>query len=170
MEGFANNVKRLLESGLDPTGTDADGDTVVHLAAADDDPGYLDVLIRYGVDPDTPNALTSRTPLMSAILAERDPQIERLIAAGADLSLADRTGNTALHVAAQINDPAKVLRLLEAGAPVGLRNAQGRTFQAYLFLTPSRLLSRDAAHARARVVDWLSSRGALESVVTPQAE
>lgn len=99
---------------------------------------------------------------MSALVFERDAQIDLLLAAGVDLNLTDRTGNTALHVAAQINDPGKVLRLLKAGAPVDVLNAQRQTFRRYLYMTRPELLHRDAAEDLARVTDWLAARGQLD--------
>ena len=142
---------------------DVDGDTLMHRAAAAEDPMFLDALLARGQDPDVSNTVSRRTPLMSAILAERDPQIYRLLSAHVDLTRADRTGNTALHIAAQINDPARVLRLLEAGASPGQINAQGKTFQAYLFLARHNVLDETTAADLDRVVAWLASRGLLLS-------
>ena len=82
-----------------------------------------------------------------------------LLAAGVNLGRADRTGNTPLHVAAQINDPGRVLALLKAGAPANARNKQGQTFQRYLFMTREGLLSAEARTARRAVVTWLRQNG-----------
>ena len=60
-----------------------------------------------------------------------------------------------MHVAAKINASARVLALLEAGAPPEARNRQGATFQRYLFRTSERILSDEARRGRAEVVDWL---------------
>lgn len=161
-DGDVAGFARLLDARPYRGDANAEGDTLVHLAAADRNPGFLDALLRRGVDPNTPNAVTARTPLMSALMAEREPQIERLLAAGVDLSRTDRTGNTALHVAAQINDPGKVLRLLKAGAPADALNAQRQTFRRYLYMTPVALLDRRAAGDLAQVTAWLSARAQLE--------
>ena len=162
-QGDLSRFSALLEAGLSGEAPDDDGDALVHLAAIHPDPRFLAVLLRRGVDPDTPNAVTGRTPLMSALVFERDAQVDLLLAAGVDLNRTDRTGNTALHVAAQINDPGKVMRLLEAGAPVDVRNAQRQTFQRYLYMTRPGLLHRDAAEDLARVTDWLAARGQLDA-------
>lgn len=161
-EGDLSRFAALVDAGLYQGAADAEGDTLVHLAAIHPDPGFLAALLRRGVDPDTPNAVTGRTPLMSALVFERDAQIDLLLAAGVDLGRTDRTGNTALHVAAQINDPGKVLRLLKAGAPVDVLNAQRQTFRRYLYMTRPELLQRDAADDLARVTDWLAARGQLD--------
>ncbi len=149
---------RALHRGW-PDETNTDGDTAIHLAAAASNPAYLEILLTYGMSPNTPNSLTGRTPLVSAMMAERSVQFERLLAAGADPGGSDRTGNTPLHVAAQINDAGLALKLLEAGAPPRARNAQGRTFQAYMDITPVRLLSKREHRARARLNDYLQRQG-----------
>lgn len=149
---------RALRRGW-PDETNADGDTAIHLAAVASNPAYLEILLTYGMSPNTPNSLTGRTPLVSAMMAERSVQFERLLAAGADPGRPDRTGNTPLHVAAQINDAGLALKLLEAGAPPGARNAQGRTFQAYMDITPERRLSKRERRARERLNDYLRRQG-----------
>lgn len=151
--------KRLLEGGADPLAADADGDTAMHVAAAVRNPGYLRILLAGGVSPNARNLVTGRPPIVSAMIFERDPQFDMLLAAGADPGLADRTGNTPLHIAAQINSPARALTLLQAGAPPRARNDQGQTFQRYLFMTGERLLSADARRARREVIAWLQQQG-----------
>lgn len=54
-----------------------------------------------------------------------------------------------------INAPARVLDLLEACADPNAKNAQGLTFQRYLFMTPERVLSADARRGRDAVTEWL---------------
>jgi ankyrin repeat protein len=70
-----------------------------------------------------------RTPLMHAVLAERpNPEIIRLLAErGADLNAADKGGWTALHFAGQDQKAEAVRALLEAGAAVDPRDADGTT-------------------------------------------
>lgn len=148
----------LIDSGLDPLFRDGAGDTALHWAAAVRDPAYLALLLRRGYDRDVAND-TGRTPLVAAMLAERDAQVRMLIAAGADLVRGDAMDNGPLHVAAQINEPRFVLALLEAGAPAGSRNRQGQTFQTYLFLTPDRLLNASTRLELGRVENWLTRHG-----------
>jgi len=150
-----SRFKELLESGADPLRPDADGDTAVHYAAGAHDAGYLRILLAHGVNPDTPNRITGKTPLVSAMMYERDRQFDMLLAAGSNPGRADRMGNTPLHVAAQINDPQRVLALLEAGAPPLALNRQGQTFQRYLFMTRESLLNAGARDARQAVIAWL---------------
>jgi uncharacterized protein len=156
-------LRRLLDGGADPAAVDADGDTALHVAAAAKGLAYLEALLDGGVDPNLRNARNGASALVAALMAERSGHVRHLLARGADPGLTDRTGNTPLHVAAQINDPAMALILLEAGAPATARNAQGATFQPYLFMTPDRLLNAKTLAARRAVVDWLADYGiALE--------
>lgn len=149
----------LLNVGADPAQTGIDGDTTIHFAAMANDPEYLRLLLARGINVDASNGLTGRTPLMAALMGERDRQLEMLLAAGARLNPSDNMGNTILHVAAQINDSALVLRFMQQGAPARARNRQGKTFQAYLFMTPERLLNAEARQARRAVIDWLEQSG-----------
>lgn len=161
--GSLRRFQALLAGGADPLQADSDGDTAMHHAAAARDPGYLRILLARGVSPDTPNRITGRTPLMSAMIYDHDRQFDMLLAAGARPDRADGMGNTPLHLAAQINAPGRVLALLKLGAPPLARNRQGQTFQRYLFMTSDRLLTNKARRDRQAVVAWLEASGvALE--------
>ena len=158
------SISMLLDAGRDPLAPDGDGDTAMHTAAMVRDPTYLQLLLARQLSPDVPNRITGRTPIMSAMLAERDRQVTLLLAGGANVALADAMGNTPLHIAAQINEPGYVLALLEAGAPAAARNAQGQTFQRYLFMTADHRLNDETRRARRGVASWLVRRGiALET-------
>ncbi|BBU63831.1 ABC transporter permease (plasmid) [Methylosinus sp. C49] len=149
----------LLNVGADPAQPGVDGDTAIHFAASANDLEYLRLLLVREVDVDTRNDQSGRTPLMVALIGERERQFEMLLAAGARLTHADNMGNTILHVAAQINDAARVLRLLQKGAPAAARNRQGKTFQTYLLMTPERLLNAEARQARREIIDWMTQHG-----------
>lgn len=149
----------LLNVGADPAQPGIDGDTAIHFAAKANDPEYLRLLLTRRIKVDARNELTGRTPLMAAMMGEREQQFEMLLAAGAHLNHSDNMGNTILHVAAQIGDPAQVLRILQRGAPAAARNRQGKTFQPYLFMTQERLLTAEARRARQAVAEWLAQNG-----------
>lgn len=158
MHQRAQAMRALLDAGADLKQPGLDGDTVLHTAAMANDPSYLHLLLAAGADPDALNAETGATPLRNALMGERTEQFHALLAAGADPDRADRMGNTPLHVAAQVNEPALALELLQAGADPQARNAQGATFQRYLFMTRSALLSADARKQREAVEAWLTAR------------
>jgi uncharacterized protein len=65
------------------------------------------------------------TPLHIATLANHPAAVELLLAHGADVSLADREGNTALHMASFLGRTDLVRLLLNAGANPELRNHLG---------------------------------------------
>ena len=150
-------MKALLDAGADPTQSGMDSDTVVHMAAMANDATYLTELLARGVNPNVRNPESGAGPLRAALMGERDEQFRALLAAGADPDLADRLGNTPLHVAGQINEPERALDLLNAGADPMARNAQGVTFQRYLFMTRAALLNAETRRSREAVEAWLTT-------------
>ena len=155
----ALGLRGLLDNGADPAPPDSSGETVLHYAALANDPAYLEVLLAHGADPDTPHGVTGATPLVPALMGNRDTQFHRLLAAGADPNRADRMGNTPLHVAAKILARPRVIDLLRAGADPAARNRQGATFQRYLGRPDSGLLT-DAARQQQDTIDrWLRTHG-----------
>ena len=153
-------VSALLDAGADPSVPGLDQETALHMAAMVEDPTYLEILLRHGapVDPVSPRG--QLTPLFRAVQNRREAQIALLLRAGADLNRIDATGNSLLHVAAQVGAANPwVLRLLEAGIDPTLRNAQQNTFQPYFFTTPERLLNASGRETRAAVRAWLARSG-----------
>lgn len=148
-------LQALLAAGADPNRPGLGGSTAVHGAAIADDPEYLEIVLAGGGDPDVRHGETGATPLAGATGPRTDAQFRRLLEAGADPDLADRTGNTPLHKAAMINAGTHVRALLEAGADAGAKNAQDATFQAYFFKTPTDRLTAEARAEREAVIAWL---------------
>ncbi|MEO6420633.1 MAG: ankyrin repeat domain-containing protein [Polyangiaceae bacterium] len=145
----------LLDAGADVGHADDTGDTIVLYAAKANDVSYLNALLARHVDLNGPNTLSGRTALMAALLGERKPQFQMLLGAGANINLADRSGDTALHIAAQINENHAVLELLKADADPLARNKQGVTFQRYMNMTPTKIMSEEARADRQAVTAWL---------------
>ncbi len=160
--GEKRSFRTLLLSGADPTQAGFDGDTVIHAAARHRDPHWLKFLLKNDANPNVRNTRTGSVPLTDALMADRDKQFEMLLKAGADPNRADATGNTVLHVAAQINKSRHVYMLLiNTANPADpfIRNAQHQTFQRYLFMTDERLLSKRSRAARRVVLDYLLVKG-----------
>src|SRR3546814_1802574 len=136
-------------------GSDVCSPDLFHLDAQADTPYWLETLLAGGASPDTPNTVTHATPLMAALKTERGANAQRLLDAGAQVDAIDRQHNTALHVAAKINQMDWVLKLLDAGASPGAVNSQGVTFQRYLFMTRDAMLQASARRERDSVREWL---------------
>ena len=153
----SKGLAALLDAGADPTQGDDSGDTVIRFAAMANDPLYLEILLVHHIDPNSPQRVSGETPLESALLGNRDRQFAMLLRAGADLGRADHMGNTALHVAAKINAFDRVMDLLKAGAPPDAINRQHCTFQCYLFMTPTNILTKSAREQQSMVVMWLEA-------------
>lgn len=163
---LANNnrpaFRMLLGAGAKPDQPGLGGETVIHDAAAHRDSKWLKLLLENGANPNVRSAKSATVPLTRALMADRDAQFEMLLKAGADPNLADVTGNTALHIAALINKPWHVYMLLtnrDAPADPFILNAQGQTFQRYLFMTQDRLLNKRTREARHVVLDYLWFKG-----------
>lgn len=154
-----DGVEALMEAGADASVPGLAGRTAVHSAAIADDPGYLRILLDHRADPDARHGQTGGTALADAAGPRTDAQFRMLLDAGADPSIADRTGNTPLHKAAMINAGTHVLQLLERGAPASAKNAQDATFQAYYYKLPAAKLSEKARGERAAVTAWLEANG-----------
>ncbi len=153
-DGFA----ALLDAGADPATPAVGDDPVILMAAMADDPTYLKILLAHGVDVNKPRGRSHRTPLMAALMNDHtDAPFRQLLKAGADPDVTDKTGNTALHVAAEAGDYARVLALLNAGANPRARNAQHATFQSYLHMTPTHLLTAQARRQLAAIDQWLQA-------------
>lgn len=108
---------------------------------------------------DVRSSINGRTPLMTALFEEKSKQFKVLLEAGSNPDLTDNVGNTALHIAAQINKPGHALTLLKAGANPNVLNAQNETFQKYLFMTDDKLLTAKSRLEMSAVKEWLRSQG-----------
>lgn len=152
------SLETLLELGADIELHGLGGSTVLHSAAIVDNPRYLRTLLEAGADPDLRHAQTERTPLMGATGARTMEHFTLLLEAGADIDLTDRTGNTALHLAAMVNAGEQVLMLLERGADPLARNAQDATFQDYFWTTNANVMNERGLESRRQVAEWLEQR------------
>ncbi|XP_078389401.1 NF-kappa-B inhibitor beta-like [Cetorhinus maximus] len=78
-----------------------DFDTMLHLSVIHEEVAFLDFLLGLTKGTDYLNLQNDRnqTALHLAVIVERADLVEKLVAAGADLLLQEREGNTALHLA-----------------------------------------------------------------------
>ncbi len=103
----------LLKSGADPNAQNNDGITPLHNAAY---PSYVSLLLRHGANVNAVSK-SGETPLhIVAAEWERTDVLKILLENGADTTLKDRDGDTALDIAKHREDPAKVKLLRKFGA------------------------------------------------------
>ncbi|WP_158238428.1 MULTISPECIES: ankyrin repeat domain-containing protein [Luteimonas] len=169
LKGSPAALETLLQAGANPNVPGYGGSTAMHTAALVDDPAFLDLLLAHRGDPDARHAGTGETPLAQAVGPRTAPQFHRLLAAGADPDLADRTGNTPLHRAAMVNAGSHVLALLQAGANPQAKNAQDASFQPYYFRVPDNVLNDRARTERTAVIAWLRAHDVPLEAGTPGA-
>ncbi|EKN3413254.1 phospholipase, partial [Yersinia enterocolitica] len=77
-------------------------------------------------------------------------------------NIADRVGDTPLHLAGKSNAPDLALRLLKAGADPEARNKQGATFQQYLAMTPLNIQSAEMQQKYQQLNVWLRGKKLAE--------
>lgn len=131
-------VKELLDNRANPNAKGFFGQTPLHLAAAAhpkksrdgqaaDRTPVIDLLLKAGAKIDMEDKW-EHTPLLSLIAHSPDAKVaEKLIDEGANLKHVSRTDGSPLHLAAERRLHEIVDLLLRKGAPLLLKNAQGRT-------------------------------------------
>lgn len=116
MGGEVEEVRRLLEEGVNPNAADEDGETALMFAVSSSIPEVVDVLLDAGADPGSKNS-SGLTALMGAVIGDGEMDDEEmrldylkiarlLIEVGADTSARDNESKTAL-------DHARDYRLVE---------------------------------------------------------
>jgi ankyrin repeat protein len=140
----------LLEGGANPT----DG-VSTHIAAGSGDLAALELLARFGVNA---NGIPGGVPPLRYILSwaapERTAGIRWLLEHGADPNLAwAEFGDAPLHIAAQKCGVPMVDLLVQHGADIHLRRADGRTAHTLA-----------ALHGNREVAAWLLARGAKDEL------
>ena len=130
VDGLRDSMRVLITAGADVDRADTIlGDTPLHGACRNVDPGLTEILSRGGAKVDVVNH-RGETPLFLASLDGNLATVEALLRAGAD---ADRTvvvdGTTikALHAAAHSGNLEVVKVLLEAGADATFEDGHGMT-------------------------------------------
>ena len=144
--GHKDVYMQLLGRGADPNICDAQGTSVVHLAARQDDVFWLREALRHGGNPDAPNTgnrhAPDSTPLFYALRARKPATALALIDAGADVNHQDWVGNAPLRVAIESGLCQVAIRLIEAGADPLLPDRNGATiFTCCGWFTSGTLLS-----------------------------
>lgn len=130
---YPDMLSLLLEGGASPLCA-RDGSTLLHQAARDDASApSMALLLRLGIPLDTPDK-DGRSPFLLAAREGAYTALDRLAAAGADVSLRDAGGRTALHLAVQNpyssnENRYRVMARLMVLSPdlASVRDAEGKT-------------------------------------------
>lgn len=137
--GRAATVQGLLRVGANPNAKDDCGISALALAASDCNAEIVGELIRAGADVNVVSGFSPGPPLRWAIdesdLRASDEEIYRVIKllaeAGADLNWRDKSGRTALILAADKGLERVVELLIAAGADVNVADNSERTAYSY---------------------------------------
>jgi uncharacterized protein len=115
--GDSARAVALIEAGIDPDASDADGTSALIWAAYYEDAAVAEALIRAGATIDTRNDFGA-SALGEAALTGSTRVIELLLAGGIDPDAANPEGETALMLVARTGNVDAARRLLTAGADV----------------------------------------------------
>jgi hypothetical protein len=123
LAGDLAGVVRVLQDGLDPNTVDTGGLTLMRRCAdvtTTEVPRIVSALVSHGADLDAHRPNTGPTPLRFAVMRDNLRVVKVLVGLGAEVTVADRIGQQAIHVAVQLPDPAVATCLLiaEAGGKV----------------------------------------------------
>lgn len=135
-DGPAEDVRRILEEGLDQKAHDSDGNTVLHKALAEKTafPEAVPLILEQGADPNAKN-LRGATPLH--YMAHSWPEFldDILIHARPSINAQTTAGETPLHYAVVGNEIVAAEKLLAARADPSLCDDRGKTPLLYTELS-----------------------------------
>ncbi|HKS09641.1 MAG TPA: ankyrin repeat domain-containing protein [Pyrinomonadaceae bacterium] len=120
-------VNALLSRGVDPNVKDKRGYTAISHAIEAMWEDVVDALLASPrLDPNA-RGLNDRPALMAYVWRDNKDRVEKLLARGADVTLQDKDGDTALHGAGQTGNVEVIRMLLDKGADANAKNKQGGT-------------------------------------------
>jgi ankyrin repeat protein len=99
VSGDTGTARFLIEHKADLQATSTIGETMIHAFAKGGEPGpFLDRLVQAGLDINAKALVTNDTPLHIALREGHDDVAQQLIKNGADLTIVNSKGETALHL------------------------------------------------------------------------
>src|SRR3954471_9932356 len=98
--GDVASTEAILATGFNPNTRDNMGATALHDAVWTGNVPLVRLLLDHGADPNIPHAEGLSTPLHYAAIKGHAGIAVMLLDHGADIKVADRSGSTALHLAA----------------------------------------------------------------------
>ena len=125
--GFFDTFKLLTDHGADPNSPIGGGSTLLHFASFKGTAEAVEFMLDNGCKADMPDRDGAR-PLHAAAYAGKKDIVEVLVTkGGTDVNVQDKTGATALHLAAQQKQVYMCKALLELGADPDLADSSGAT-------------------------------------------
>ncbi len=125
--GELDVVNTLVSRGVDINVKDKNGYTALsHAIDAMHDEVEEALLNRPDLDPNC-RGKNNRPALMAYVWRDNKDRVEKLLARGADVTIQDADGDTALHGAAQTGNVEIMRVLLDKGANANAKNKQGGT-------------------------------------------
>lgn len=106
---------------------DSNGDTALSWACYIDSPDMVELLLKYGADPNIQNN-RKNTPLL---ITSSQSIAKSLMLAGADINHENNEGTRPIHKAAFLSDQATTIRLVLAGAELNIPDHRGYTALHY---------------------------------------
>jgi TonB family protein len=125
-EGRVDDVRALLDAGLDVNARNEDAWTPLLYAALGGHPEVVNLLLEYGADVNASNS-AGWTPLIAAAMSGRAEVVGMLLERGADVNAGDTSGQTALMYAARGGHTEAVALLLDYGVDVNAKEEEGET-------------------------------------------
>ena len=125
--GNFEEVRRLLNAGVDVNARDNHGWTALIAAASIHHLGLAEVLVEFGANLNAEDDRGETALFTAAGLYCGDAFVKLLVENGANVHAKERNGRTALHMAAIMGEPAIAKLLLENGAAVNAKNSHGLT-------------------------------------------
>lgn len=126
-DGQLDEVRTLIEAGVDVNQPLADGTPPLHAAVIHHHENIIAVLLQAGANVNSTDPTTHATPLHLAALYGRQEIAALLIQKGANINAPMQFGITPLLVAAQFNQAQIVQLLLDKKVPVNQADQEGFT-------------------------------------------
>ena len=126
-EDDLHQVNDHFVAGSNPNTRNADGYTLLHIAAELGHLAMADLLVKAGADLEARAEEHALTPLLVAVANEQTQMAMNLVSLGSNINATDDAGASALHIAASNNNVALMLALIKKGARIDLQSADGWT-------------------------------------------
>jgi ankyrin repeat protein len=121
-----SGIPVIIRGGVDPEGTNADGETPLFMAVKADSPSTIETLTMAGASGSGRDIL-GNTPLHTAVRWSAQKAAEKLIASGVDINAQALNGKTPLHDAVRLGISSLEILLTSHGANPNLRDREGNT-------------------------------------------